>query len=83
MLGLGKPYKTTGDAIRDLADELAPLEFTLSMVYLYACFSLRSPDEVTDDERKTWPALADDLRASSRRGRPCAASRPRPSTSPA
>ena len=63
MLGLGKPYETIGDAIRDLRDELAPLELTLSMVYLYACFSLRSPDEVTEEERKTWPDLAHDLRA--------------------
>jgi hypothetical protein len=63
MVGLGTPYPTTADAIRDLSEELAPLEFTLSMVYLYACFSLRSPEEVTQDERKTWPELADDLRA--------------------
>jgi hypothetical protein len=63
MVGLGTPYPTTADAIRDLSEGLAPLEFTLSMVYLYACFSLRSPEEVTEDERKTWPELADDLRA--------------------
>lgn len=58
-----KHYASTGDVIRELTEELAPLEFTLSMVYLYACFSLRSPDEVTAEERKVWPELADDLNA--------------------
>jgi hypothetical protein len=61
--GPGKPYKDTQEVIRDLEGELAPLEFTLSMVYLYACFSLRAPEEVTEAERRTWTGLADDLRA--------------------
>lgn len=54
-------YPSTEAAMADLRDELAPLEFTLSMVYLYALFSLRAPDEVTPEERKKWPGLADDL----------------------
>lgn len=63
MMALHQPYPSTADVIRDLTEQLAPLEFTLSMVYLYACFSLRAPDEVTAEERRVWPDLADDLRA--------------------
>lgn len=63
ITALHQAYPTAADAIRDLSEELAPLEFTLSMVYLYAHFSLRSPEEVQDHERKVWPDLADDLRA--------------------
>ncbi len=62
----GKPqehYGSTDEMIRDLTENLAPLEFTLSMDYLYAYFSLRMPDEVTEAERAIWPDLADDLRA--------------------
>ncbi len=63
METLHQPYPSTAAVIKDLTEGLAPLEFTLSMVYLYACFSLRAPDEVTPEERKVWPDLADDLRA--------------------
>ncbi len=63
MAGLRHAYASTAEVIQDLTEELAPLEFTLSMVYLYAYFSLRAPDEVTSDQRRAWPDLADDLRA--------------------
>lgn len=63
MIALHQPYPSTAGVIRDLTEGLAPLEFTLAMVYLYACFSLRAPEEVTAEERKVWPDLADDLRA--------------------
>lgn len=63
MAGLHHAYPTTEAAMADLRDMLAPLEFTLSMVYLYAGFSLRAPDEVTAEERAVWPELADDLAA--------------------
>lgn len=57
------PYRSTADIIHDLTTDLAPLEFTLSMAYLYAHFSLRTPDEVTPAQRRVWPDLADDLTA--------------------
>ncbi|MGY6697372.1 MAG: ferritin-like domain-containing protein [Roseinatronobacter sp.] len=60
--GLHAAYPTIGAAIDDLTNKLAPLEFTLSMVYLYACFSLRAAEEVSPSERATWPDLPDDLR---------------------
>lgn len=60
---LNPPYPSTEAAMADLREELAPLEFTLSMVYLYALFSLRAPDEVSAEERRTWPGLAEDLAA--------------------
>lgn len=56
-------YPSTEAAMADLREDLAPLEFTLSMVYLYALFSLRAPDEVTPKERARWPDLAEDLAA--------------------
>lgn len=57
------PYGSASDIIADLAGELAPLEFTLALAYLYAHFSLRAPEEVTADERAIWPELAGDLAA--------------------
>ena len=60
---LRQPVNSIAALIKDLTLGLAPLEFTLSMVYLYACFSLRAPEEVTADEARVWPDLANDLRA--------------------
>ena len=60
---LRQPMNNIAALIKDLTLGLAPLEFTLSMVYLYACFSLRAPEEVTADEARVWPDLANDLRA--------------------
>jgi hypothetical protein len=56
-------YPSVEAAMADLREELAPLEFTLSMVYLYALFSLRAPEEVTAEEHQTWHSLAEDLAA--------------------
>ncbi len=63
LAALARPPASIEEAIADLTDNLAPLEFTLALEYLYAFFSLRAPDEVTAEERRTWPELADDLRA--------------------
>ncbi len=63
MAALHPGYRDIDEVIADLTDDLAPLEFTLSMEYLYAAFSIRSPEEVTPDEARAWPTLADDLRA--------------------
>ncbi len=63
LAGLHAAYPSIGHAIDELTNTLAPLEFTLSMVYLYAYFSLRAPEEVSAQERATWPTLPDDLRA--------------------
>jgi len=63
LTGLHGHYTSTEVAMRDLAEGLAPLEFTLSMTYLYALFSMRAPDEVTAAEQAVWRDLADDLRA--------------------
>lgn len=57
------PYVGPADIIHDITTELAPLEFTLALAYLYAHFSLRAPDEVTPQQRAVWPDLADDLTA--------------------
>ncbi|WP_292292456.1 ferritin-like domain-containing protein [Marivita sp.] len=63
LTALHAAYPSLQDVITALTDDLAPLEFTLSMVYLYAFFSLRAPEDISEDERRDWPDLADDLRA--------------------
>jgi hypothetical protein len=57
------PYNSIAEMIADLSDDLAGLELTLALEYLYACFSLRSPDQVTPDQERDWPGLTGDLRA--------------------
>jgi Ferritin-like len=54
------PHENSAWLIAELQDELAGMEMALVIEYLYALFSLRHPDEVTDS---AWPSLADDLRA--------------------
>jgi len=44
----------------ELREDLAPLEFTLAVQYLYAMFTVRTPDEV---DAATWPELAGDVAA--------------------
>jgi Ferritin-like len=56
----GEVYPTPQDMIEDLECNLAGMELTLALQYLYALFSLRDPRTV--DERK-WPGLAGDLTA--------------------
>ncbi len=60
---ISEPYEDLAHMIDDLANTLARLELTLAFEYLYAYFSLRAPDEVTDDQEREWPGLANDLRA--------------------
>ena len=55
------PYTSTKKVIEDL-NELAGMELTLALEYLYAYFSLREPDEVSDAQEKEWPGLKEDLR---------------------
>lgn len=59
----GAAYESDAAMIADLEDNLAPLELTLSLEYLYAYFSLRAPEEIGPEEAARWPGLADDLRA--------------------
>ena len=55
-----EPYRTTEELISELEGELAPLELTLAIQYLYALFSLKHPNEVRDSG---LVKLADDLAA--------------------
>ncbi|OAN90786.1 ferritin-like domain-containing protein [Sulfitobacter geojensis] len=57
-----EPYQELDDLIADL-HELAGMELTLALEYLYAYFSLREPDEVTPQQEAAWPGLTEDLRA--------------------
>ena len=59
----GSKYASTAAAIRHLENGLGPLEFTRAMVYLYAYFSLKAPEDLSDEDRRVWSDLADDLRA--------------------
>lgn len=52
------PYDSIEAMIDDLRTRLAPMEMTLAVQYLYACFSLRSPDEIHPER---WQTLPDDL----------------------
>jgi hypothetical protein len=56
-------YKTLEDMVADLSEQLAGMELTLALEYLYAYYSLREPDEVTAEQEKAWPGLREDLRA--------------------
>ncbi|MFD1342233.1 ferritin-like domain-containing protein [Litorisediminicola beolgyonensis] len=57
------PFESVDQVIEELTKELAPLEFTLSMEYLYSYFSLKQPEEITPETSAIWPDLADDVRA--------------------
>ena len=52
------PYGSPGEMIDELEQVLAPLELTLALEYLYALFSVRSPEEVPHDR---WPTMRDDV----------------------
>lgn len=56
-------YESVEKMVEDLSKQLAGMELTLAMEYLYAYFSLRTPDEVTAEQEKAWPGLREDLRA--------------------
>ena len=63
LLSVSQPYKSISEMIEDLSGELAGLELTLALEYLYAYFSLRHPDDVTEQQEADWPGLSGDLRA--------------------
>ena len=52
------PYASTAEMIDELEQVLAPMEMTLALEYLYAMFSVRSPDETPRDR---WPTMRDDV----------------------
>ena len=52
------PYATTKEMIDELQNVLAPMELTLALEYLYALFSVRSPDETPHGR---WPTMRDDV----------------------
>ncbi|MED5621134.1 ferritin-like domain-containing protein [Ideonella sp. BN130291] len=55
-----KPYASAEALVDALENELAPMEMTLAIEYLYSLFSLRSVAEAPADR---WPTLPDDLLA--------------------
>lgn len=57
------PYETLEEMVAELSEDLAGMELTLALEYLYAYFSLRTPDEVSTEEEAAWPGLREDLRA--------------------
>ena len=56
-------YPDDAAMLHDLRTTLGPMELSLAVQYLYALFSLRDPEEVSDDEDRRWPALRGDLKA--------------------
>jgi hypothetical protein len=52
-----KPYADTAELIRELSEQLAPLELTLAYQYLYGLFSLKAPDEAP----AAWATMPADL----------------------
>lgn len=55
-----EPYADAAEMIHELEHELAPMEMTLAIEYLYSLYSLRSPQEAPRDR---WPTMRDDLLA--------------------
>ncbi|MBV8409487.1 MAG: hypothetical protein JOY64_17805 [Alphaproteobacteria bacterium] len=51
-----KPYNSPAELAKAIKKELAPLEMTLALEYLYARFSLRAPEEC-----QGLPMMADDM----------------------
>jgi hypothetical protein len=58
--GQAEPYKDAAEMIDALANQLAPMEMTLALEYLYSLFSLRTPAEAPKDR---WLTMPDDLLA--------------------
>lgn len=58
-----KPYDNVREMVDKLETDLARLELSLALQYLYALFTLRRPAEVNKDEQRKWPTLRDDLKA--------------------
>jgi Ferritin-like len=62
-LSAHEPYCDAAEMIGKLETELAPLELSLALQYLYALFTVRDPSEVTEAEHRCWPTLRADLKA--------------------
>jgi len=58
--GHAQPYKDAAELIAALENDLAPMEMTLALEYLYSLFSLHAPSEAPQDR---WPTMRDDLMA--------------------
>ncbi len=58
-----EPFHSVAEMARHLREELAPLEMTLAIEYLYAMFSLISDREAKElmQRSRRWPTLADDV----------------------
>jgi hypothetical protein len=52
------PYRDAQEMIDELKRDLAPMELALAFEYLYALFSLRTPEEAP---QAVWPTMAGDL----------------------
>jgi len=53
-----RPFGSVEELATELRDVLAPLEMTLALEYIYARFSLRSPEEAAGPG---WPTMSDDV----------------------
>lgn len=53
-----KPFGSVEELAAELRDTLAPLEMTLALEYLYARFSLHTPEEAAS---VGWPTMRDDV----------------------
>lgn len=58
-----QPYCDVGEMVAKLECELAPMELSLALQYLYALFTLRDPADLNENEQQRWPTLHDDLKA--------------------
>jgi ferritin-like protein len=57
LTGHSEPYESPAALAKALSEDLAPLEMTLALEYLYARFSLRAPQECPAN----LPLMADDM----------------------
>ncbi len=60
MEEIAQPYPSAEAMIRDLRKTMAPTELTLALEYLYALFSLKSPEEA---KGSPWTSMAGDVLA--------------------
>lgn len=59
-----QPFASPEELARVIAEQLAPLELSLALEYLYAHFSLRQPEEI---DARRWPELREDISVIRRR----------------
>jgi Ferritin-like len=55
---LANPFDTPGELVCELRDKLGPMEMALALEYLYARFSVLSPEEA---EPSHWSTMKDDV----------------------